>query len=226
MALPQEIKADISGNALNGIIYSLKTKYNITNPIESGYIIPSASNTEGGDIKNTIVGWQQTCWYTSLTYPPLYYQVYFPRGQIEVTGYSLRGCPGMCFPTNWKVYAFHEENMNNESSWDVLGDNISSASQPYCYTTSTNCQTYDTGTFTVKRTNKFYKYVRFVMTGGSCYSYTKGRFISSGFDIFGTLSFLTNPYIQTQKINQNTCIRRITSPDVVYIIIGMSLMQS
>ena len=39
MTLSQAIIADINGNALNGIIYSLKTTYQITNPIISGYIV-------------------------------------------------------------------------------------------------------------------------------------------------------------------------------------------
>ena len=135
MALPQSITAEINGNALNGILYSLKTKYQITDPIESGFIVPSATNTNEGNINNTIVGWEKVCWKTTIIGPGLYYQVYFPKGQIEVTGYSLRGCGGGFYPKKWKVFAFNEENKNVESSWDILGENTSTASQPYYYKT-------------------------------------------------------------------------------------------
>jgi hypothetical protein len=227
MTLPKEVTANINGNKLNGIIYSLKTIYQITNPIKRGLIVPSATDTDKGNINNTIVEWVKTQWYTSISTSGLYYQVYFPIGSIEVTGYSLRGSSGAYYPKTWKVFGFNEDNKNDESSWDVLGENTSTASQPYCYTTSDNCNSYDVGTFTVKITNKFYKYVRFVMTNGST-SFGIGRFQLSGFDIFGVLSFLSNPIPQIYRVSCKTCKMkmRITSQYDLYLIIVMSLMQS
>ena len=227
MAFINKVTAEPSGNNLNGIIYSLKNKFNIANPIDDGIIVPSGTTTESrsSNIENTIVGWSESCWATVNTDPNPFYQIYFPKHWLLVSGYSLRGCSLWSYPKKWKVFGFNEENKNNESKWDELGENSSTSSQPFCYTTSTYCDTnFAVGTFTTKITNKFYQYIRFVSTQSS---YTNNpRFILSGFDIFGTLSLTKSNALPRRTIC--TCLRkpRIVSSDVIVLIIGMSILQS
>ena len=229
MALPSQITASINGNGLNGIIYSLKNTYGITSPVDSGIVIPSGTetNSKSENINNTIAGWKESCWVSVGTYSNPFYQVYFPMHWISITGYSLRSCSeSWTYPKIWKVYGFNDDNKNqDESKWDVLGENTSTASQPYCYTSSDTCSTgFQVGTFTTKITGKSYKYLRFVLTEPSRSSLP--RFVTSGFDVFGTLSSSKMSFNRRRTIC--TCLRkrRIVSPDVVYIIIGMSLARS
>ena len=228
MTFLNKVTAEPNGNALNWIIYKLKNNHNIPNPIQSGYIIPSSigSDSSYANIDNTIVDWSKSCWVSVDTNPNPFYQVYFPKNWIHITGYSLRSCHiGLCYPKKWKVYGFNEDNKNDQSKWDELGENISTSSQPYCYTTSGNCNTnYAVGTFTTKKTNNVYQYIRFVLTKSSCSSIS--RFILSGFDVFGTLSS-TRLFMFPRK-TICTCLRRRKniSSDVIVLIIGMSVIQS
>ena len=222
MELPSKIKADPSGNVLTGIVYSLKNTYGISDPIEKGIIVLSSTETANGNISDTIVSWTTSpCWATVNTKPNPFYQVSFPKGSIDVSGYFLRGCgTGFVYPKAWRVYGFNEDNKNNEESWDVLGDNYSASSQPYCYTSYDVCKSFDTGTFTVKKTNRYYKYVRLVQTQSSRNG--EYRFVVTGFDIYGTL------LLSSARKSRCTCVRkrRIINQDVVHIIIGMALIYS
>ena len=228
MVLVDNINVEPNGNDLNGIIYYIKSTLNIADPISEGIVTPSGTEALSSytNIDNTIVGWSKTCWITVSTSSNPFYQVYFPKHWIRITGYSLRSCDnGFNYPKKWKVYGFSEENKNEESQWDELGENTSTADQPYCYTTSTSCYgEYKVGTFTTKKMNKFYKYIRFVLSQASSSSYP--CFQLSGFDIFGTLSSSKLNVFPRRTIC--TCIRkrRIISPDITNIIIGMSVMQS
>ena len=217
MVFPSVIGIEPNGNGLNGIIYSLKNNYGITNPIESGIIELTSTQSYSGSIENTIVGWEKVCWVTYLNYSNPYYQVYFPKGRIEISGYSLRGCgEGWFYPKKWKVFGFNDDDKNDESKWDELGENFSTSSQPYCYTTNTNCITnYEVTTFTTKKMNKLYRYIRFVSTESSC-STDFSRFILSGFDIFGVLYFDDLKYFN-RYYNGCTCIKpqRALSRDIV-----------
>ena len=228
MTLVDNINAEPNGNELNGIIYYIKNTLHIADPISEGIITPSGTEAHTGntDIENTIVGWSKTCWYTIDTSTNPFYQVYFPKHCIKVSGYSLRGCDIVAtFPRTWKVYGFNEENKDKESEWDELGENTSTQSQPYCYTTNYDCCNgeYKVGTFTTKKMNKFYKYIRFVLSEPSRSS--SPRFLLSGFDIFGTLSLSKS--LKSSRRTVCTCIRkrRLVSPDVIYIIIGMTTIQ-
>ena len=228
MGIPGQITVEPNGNALNGIIYEIKSRYD-PNPITSGVIKPSSEGTDSSsetDISNTIVEWEKSCWLSLTSSQKPFYQVYFPKRWIQITGYSLRGCSKWAYPKKWKVYGFNEENKNDQSKWDELGDNVSTSSQPYCYTNSDTCTTnYAVGTFTTKKMNKFYQYIRFVSTQSSQTTYP--RFVLSGLDVFGTLSLTKSLMLPRKTIC--TCLRKhpgIVSSDVIVLIIGMSMIQS
>ena len=223
MVLINSVTTEPHGNGLNGIIYTLMNNFGVSKPYEKGLIIPTGTENEPGylTIGNTIDDWNNACWTTVNTNSNPFYQVFFPKHSILISGYSLRSCNGVCYPKKWKVYGFNEENKNEESKWDEIGENSSTSSQPYCYTSSDTCDTnFAVGTFTTKKTNKPYRYIRFVLSQPS--RTTSPRFTISGFDVFGTLSL--------SKIRRTicTCIRkqRIASSEVMILIVGMSMFQS
>ena len=174
----------LNENSLSGIIYLLKHKYNIKNPIESGLVVPSATTAWNGNV-NTTVLWDSDLWRT---YNNPYLQFEFPDGLIYPTGYSFRGVlPGnkYCYGSSWTLYGFNKGEESNTDKWNILSTNTA-AEKSYCGATE-YCNGNDVATYTINQTGKGYRYLRWKGTGKSC-SWSMDFFATSGVDVYGTLA--------------------------------------
>lgn len=184
----------ITTNELNGIIYELKNKYKI-DPINDNYIIPSAVNDKQGT-RTTIVTWSSYIYRAAGSNGDkndAWVQLTFPRGYIFPTAYSMRGVystkSSPCFAKSWDVYGIFDGDLNDESKWDLLGQNDTSQSI-YCqYLLENRCHDKRVGTFTLKPLPSIigYKHLRW-RARENCKSSCKYSFATSGIDIYGKLS--------------------------------------
>jgi hypothetical protein len=195
----------VTENELNGIIYKLKNELKV-NPINDGYVIPSAIRDNVGT-PSILVNWDSLIYQAgpgSATNLP-WIQLSFPKGYIFPTAYSMRGVyetnTGRTFAIEWNVYGIFEGDENSENKWELLVTNNNTEST-YCNTLyNSGYQDERVGTFTLpKIPTKGYRHSRWrEKTPNIAYYY----FVSSGLDIYGTYS--SSPTLNsspTQNINK------------------------
>ena len=192
MKLPNKIgPIHDSGNELKGIIYTLKTKYKIYDPISSNVVVPQSYGQELGNI-GTLVLWNESRWRTG-QYSDAWVQLTFPNRKIIPTAYSLKSCPGGCsYATSWIVYGFNSyESYYNESYWDILSENIDSDNSVFCANKINGgmCDDTSVATFQMNKVNKNskkgYDTIRWKRLASS--DPTNPRFTTAALEIYGTL---------------------------------------
>ena len=137
MIIPRSIKAKAEGNELKDIIYTLKTKYKVTNPIEENFVKPISIGGRQGNI-NTLVLWDSEGYGTTKV-SGSYVQLSFPQSTIYPTAYSFKGPVSQsstwwCYTKAWNIYGIKEGDEDKDvNSWDLLGSN-NTQEAPYCHT--------------------------------------------------------------------------------------------
>ena len=201
MTLPSYFNVQTQGNELKGIIYEIKEKYKIDNPVSAKIIEPKSIGASTGSL-DSIVLWNEDVFSTSVV-ENAWIQIGFPRRFIFPTAYSFRGplSSNWRYAKAWNVYGIHEEDDDKSASeWDLLGSNKTSEST-YCVTLTSYeyCEDRRVGTFNLKpmKSSIGYRYIRWVATEGGGDS--TGRWTISGLDVYGTLSS-SNLNINDQKL--------------------------
>ena len=200
---------ETSGDDLKGIIYEIKNKYHIANPIKSKIVVAKANgNTE--NTPDLTVLWDKNSWQSSsLDYPWL--QISFPKSLIVPTAYSIRGVigasGGRCFATKWDVYGIYSDKENDNSTWIKLATNIYSETK-FCNNFGISaCRDLSVGTYDLKTINssKGFRYVRFVLKESSTHyeCVTNHYFATSGVDFYGTLYTFYNHCSYSRKQRNN-----------------------
>ena len=176
-----------AGNNLKGIIYELSNTHGITNPIEKNIIVPSSSTTTSGNINSTVL-WNTDFWRTLLAgNSNVYLQFKFPGRYLYPTGYSFRGVApsgSYWYQTSWIVYGFNEGEENDVNKWDILAINTS-YEQNFCGGAE-NCNGKVVATYSIKPTNKGYRYIRWKDLDSSIWN--NQIITASAVEIFGTLT--------------------------------------
>lgn len=166
MILPRKIGPIApSGEYLKGIINELKTRHLIENPITSGIVIPSAENTEAGNLDN-VVNWKGSWQSSPATYPWL--QITFPQALINPTGYSIKGpySGPHCYAVEWDVFGIKEGDENFSNKWIFLTHSKASDTS-FCHKlTRYACCDDSVGTYNFDSYDKFWRFrhLRFVLT--------------------------------------------------------------
>ena len=171
-----------SDNAVpDGIISKIREKVpNIVN-----FVKPSAENytyIDGNEL--AIVNWSN---YIQIREG--YFQIKFKQGVVYPTSYSIKGFNGYrSFAKEWYIYGMNEKNGAKE----LLAENKSEGST-FCTNKSYDCHNGDWATFSIKPTQKAFKYFRMVTKVGSRSDYVS--LLLGGFEIFGI-------YLNTGKIQR------------------------
>ena len=191
---------------LNGIFYHLVNTYNYTNPIESGFVIPSASNEYNGNVNDTVL-WNTDIFRTRLSNGnDVYLQFKFPGSFLYPSGYSIRGvtsAKNYYYQSEWTLYGFNEGEESDSNKWDVIVQNTSSETN-FCGGNN-YCDGKTVYTYTFKQTNKGYRYIRWKDTKSTTSDLI---FATSGIDVFGTLT--TSRYVAKSK-QLKTCKKFLIS---------------
>ena len=217
MGLPLVIgPIEPKGNTLEGIFDEIKTKYNISNPVEKGIVIPSASSTGFGTI-NTIILWDSEAWANKLGDEIPYAQIHFLGKKLQITSYSLRGVYSSSmsyyYSKKWKVEGFNDGEEGDKDKWDVLAENTSSEGD-FCGT-GYSCSSQSIATFSTKKSSKRYSYLRWTALEASETGYL--RFATSAIEVYGTL-YTSKTNICTHP--RLTCSKRTF---IVYLLVSTIL---
>ena len=201
MTIPHIIHVESKGNYLSGIINEIKTKYNFSNPIKNGMIIPTSSKEELGDV-GTVVLWNENVFRTRLEGDNIYVQLMFPNRYLFINAYSLRGIYdeehyNRDYAKKWRVEGFNVGEEDDRRKWTLLAENTSSEGD-YCGT-GMYCQSLNIATFTTKRINRGFRYIRWTATASSNPgSYL--NFATSGIDVYGKLILETTYFSMMKKL--------------------------
>ena len=225
MILPRTLKVETEGNELKGIIYQLKTKYKIKNPIDKYIVLPTSNGGRNGDI-STLVLWNSNGYGTTKV-SGTYVQLTFPQSIIHPTAYSFKGPVSSstmwwCYTKAWNIYGIREGDEDKDvNSWDLLGSN-NTQETPYCHTPNSGgwCNDASIGTYHLNvASNKMYKHIRWIMTEGcSPSSCNPSGFGLGGIDVYGTL-------INKMKICSCRCNYQARSSKYI-LILAMSTSTS
>ena len=179
-----------NGHNLSGIIYTLRSKYGINDPITNEIIIPYCNNNVTS-IPNNIILWTGF-WGSGFGSESLqvYLELKFPDRYIFPTGYSLKGSKlDYYYPTEWKVYGYNEEQRDKgEDLWTLLEHRTLTSDIPSCnQATDKKCNSESVGTFVfANQMPKFgYRYLRWIAVKSS---ESGPRLAASALDLYGALS--------------------------------------
>ena len=189
-----------SGSDLKGIIYEIKEKYGITNPVKRKIVLANSS----GNKENThdaVILWDKKSWQSAPANNP-WIQLDFPKGFIQPTAYSIRGVKPFdqrCFAKTWDVFGIYNNDENNKTKWIKLASNKSSETN-FCKNTVKNaCFDFSVGTYNLEsmKSSKGFRHIRFVLTetveNEFCIGENNHYFATSGIDIYGTLYTFYSP---------------------------------
>ena len=189
-----------SGSELKGIIYEIKQKYGITDPIKSNIVLAS-SNGNNENTHDVVVLWNKNSWQSKAAENP-WVQLDFPKNYIRPTAYSMRGVKPndqRCFATKWDVFGICEGDEKYSAKWIKLASNSSSETD-FCKITIQNaCFDIRVGTYNIGqiKSNKRFKHIRFVLTdtcnNPACVGTNNHNFATSGIDVYGTLYASSRP---------------------------------
>ena len=92
-SLPNKIgPINPKGNNFSGIIYEIKNKYLVENPLSEHIIELSYSSNTYNSYYETVVMWNHDVWQTWFYQPnEVFLQMKFPGRYLYPTGYSIRG---------------------------------------------------------------------------------------------------------------------------------------
>ena len=199
-SLPNTIgPINIVDNSLNGIIYELKNKYFIENPLSEHVIELSSTNTYMGNVE-TVVLWNYDTWQTFLKAPnEVFVQMKFPGRYLYPTGYSIRGVTDQTrhYATRWIIHGFNEGDEEGRDNWDILSEN-STSKVSFCGSSESCNGKKNIASYTIKHTSKGYRYIRWTPTAISCPSSGNIAVTTSGMDIYGMLSKSSKLRIERQ----------------------------
>lgn len=188
MTLPNVIgPINPNGNTLSGIINEIKNKYGFKDPISSKFVIPNSSYVNPGNVE-TVVLWNANTFRTRLkSSEDVFVELWFPNRYLYITAYSLQGISDntIYYQKEWKVEGYNQGEENVRSKWVLLAENTSSQGD-FCGT-GAYCSGKKIATFTTKKVNKGFQYIRFT---GTQNSYEDGflTFAASAIDVYGTLT--------------------------------------
>ena len=206
MIIAAHIESSTELTEFKGITYALKRIYNITDPIESNFIIPSAKGSRYGHAE-TLVLWNEIVFGDILS-KDSWIELTFPNRFVFPTAYSFRGPSsksgtfGYCYAKSWDVYGIHEDDEDKPNKWSFLGSNDVNQSSTFCKKlteSSQQCDDSSIGTFKLKRRRSKigYRHIRWIMKEGGGKNCSAWALTVSGIDIYGTLS--------TSKISKDYC---------------------
>lgn len=202
MPLPGSIIVQKSkGNPPDGIINEIRTKYGISNPIDAGIVIPTASSTQAsyGSIE-TVVLWNSFGWDTNKESAP-YLQICFPNRYVFASSYSIRGINRIdYYQKAWSVHGFNANEESVESKWMKLAQHNANETNfcgglNYCASTAVS-------SYSIKSLNKGFQCIRWTGIESSEPS-SNFRFVASGVELYGALSTSSNNW--KQKLRSQMC---------------------
>ena len=182
-----------SGDDLKGIIYEIKNKYHVVNPIKSKVIVAKTNGNNENTVDATVL-WNKNSWQSSnLDFPWL--QISFPKSLIVPTAYSIRGVNatsgGRCFAAKWDVYGIYSDKENDNSTWIKLATNSYSETLFCRDLIGGACKDFHVGTYNLGtiKSSKGFRHIRFVLNESCAHSACKEKhyFATSGVDLYGTL---------------------------------------
>ena len=192
MKLPNRIGPIFdSGDELKGIIYTLRTRYKIDDPMSSHIVVPQSYGQELSDIR-TLIFWNASKWRTGM-HSDAWVQLTFPNRKIIPTAYSLKSITGgLTYAHSWKVYGFNSyESYYSESHWDVISENTENDNPAFCAKKSNGGMCDDTTVATFKMSNankispKGYDTIRWKLITPKIEN--NPRFSTAALEVYGTL---------------------------------------